>query len=311
MKKKSDPAIIPLEDSGEFSRWLLPEVQSRGGVITVEKSGAGGRFRQVDQTRKRQPPGAAKTVAPTAATADNHSRRAGEIVEDVDMSEAGLQVQPFTAEQLQALTEAAEKEGFDKGFADGLGKGFEEGLKRGAAEGRREAMAKAEAEASAELSAELARLQQVAAQLLEPISTQNAQLEQVLLGMVCGLTRQLIGRELVADAGDILAVVRQALAALPVGAKQIRIFLNPDDLALVEAYAQEKYQDWQFFGDSTMLPGGCRLETGESLVDYTVETRMNALLEQVMTRQLAADSCAVEPASAAPGATDRVPDATP
>ena len=71
------------------------------------------------------------------------------------------------------------------------------------------------------------------------------------------------------------------------GAKNIRITLNPDDLAAVETYAEEQQLDWKFMGDSKLQPGGCRIETPESRVDYSVSTRLQTVLEQFVTKQLA------------------------
>jgi flagellar assembly protein FliH len=74
---------------------------------------------------------------------------------------------------------------------------------------------------------------------------------------------------------------------LPVGSKNIRISLNPDDLAAVETYAAEQQLEWKFFGDVSLQPGGCRIDTQESRVDYSVSTRLQTLLEQFVTKQLA------------------------
>ena len=96
-------------------------------------------------------------------------------------------------------------------------------------------------------------------------------------------------RELLTDSGHILSVVKDAIAALPVGSKNISLHLNPDDLVLVENYASDLQKDWAFIGDANLLPGGCRVETKESLVDFTVETRMQHLLEEFEGKQLAAE----------------------
>ena len=38
------------------------------------------------------------------------------------------------------------------------------------------------------------------------------------------------------------------------------------------------------------MPGGCRLEARESLVDYTTENRQEQLLEQLVTKQFGAEN---------------------
>ena len=98
----------------------------------------------------------------------------------------------------------------------------------------------------------------------------------------------MVQREVQTDSSQILALVRNAIAALPVGSKNIRVCLNPDDLAAIETYAAEQQLEWKFFADEELLPGGCRIETPESRVNFSVSSRLQTLLEQFLTRQLAA-----------------------
>ncbi len=118
------------------------------------------------------------------------------------------------------------------------------------------------------------------------MAEQDDALEQMLVEMVSTLTRSLIARELLTDSSHILQLVQSALSALPIGANNLTLYLGPDDLAMVEAYAEEQRKDWQFIGDSSLLPGGCRLETRESRVDFSMETRLEALLEQFTSKEL-------------------------
>ena len=223
-------------------------------------------------------------VVASAEKEDRERRqRQGEIIEDVDSEE----LQPVTAESLRQITEAAEAEGRERGYNDGL--------QRGLAEGRERALN----ETRAQVQATQQQLMAVCEALYEPVQAQDEALEELLTAMVCRLTQGLVQRELHTDSSHILEIVKQALAALPVGSRNITIHLNPDDLALVETYAEEQQKDWQFGGDTELLPGGCRLETRESLVDYSVEKRTEVLLSEFLDKQL---SGAADPATTAPDA---------
>ncbi|TQV84165.1 flagellar assembly protein FliH [Exilibacterium tricleocarpae] len=208
--------------------------------------------------------------------------RAGEVVEDA----TGEPLPPITAERLQEITAAAESDGREQGYKDGLAQGLEQGRKQGLEQTRAEVLASQQ------------RLQAVCEALFDPLQSQDDALEHLLTSMVCQLTEAVVRRELQTDSSHILATVKQALAALPVGARNIAVHLNPDDLALVEAFAEQQQCDWRFVGDTELLPGGCRLETGDSLVDDTVETRMALLLAQFLDQQLSADSGSVPSAAA-------------
>ncbi len=265
------PNRIPEENAEAFNAWRLPEMDMHGNIIAAEKAPAPAP-RPSKANPKPKPSDAAKMTV-----------NAGEVVEDLDA--ADIASKPITAEHLQQITETAEKEGYDKGYKEGLKQGIADGKDRGYTEG----VQKSKQESDAILKQKVKALQQVSNQLMQPFKQQESQLHLLLLDFVGALTRKLVRRELQIDSGDILAVVKQGVQALPVGAKNLRLHLNPDDLALIEAYAEEKHLGWQFIGDSSLSAGGCRIESDESLVDYTVETQLGELIEQFLTKQLAAD----------------------
>src|SRR5690606_3525816 len=139
------------------------------------------------------------------------------------------------------------KEGFDKGMAEGYEAGQQQGLM----------------EMRQHLVTEQQRFQKLAQALLDPIGEQDSDLEKLLLNVVCTLTESVVQRELLTDWNQILSLVKAAVAASPVRSKNLRIILNPDDLAAVETCAQELQLHWQFIGDAQLTPGGCRLEASE------------------------------------------------
>ncbi|NIB43215.1 flagellar assembly protein FliH [Pseudomaricurvus alkylphenolicus] len=249
----NNPNRIASEDLQDCNPWLLPDVS--GKVI----------------------PSAEKEAA-------DRERHQGEVIEDVSGEEVSYA--PMTADELQALTDAAEKEGFDKGHAEGLAQGQAEGHKQGYEQG----LQQAQQESAKVLDDQVGRLLQIAEALMAPIGDQEQQLEHLLLSYVTRLTRQLVERELQMDSAHILSVVQRAVAALPSGSKHLKVILNPDDLALVEAYAEETQKDWGFRGDAQLSPGGCRIETDNSLVDFSVESRIDAMLEQFLDRQLISET---------------------
>lgn len=242
---------IPAEDLEAYKAWVLPPI---GG------------------DNKRVLPSAQREASERRA---QQQKRRGEKVEDVEYQgkQSGL-----SAQELQTIVEEAEKEGRERGYKAGFEQGRSEGYETGEKQGREEMRQK--------LAAEQQRFQHLVQSLREPLEDQDQALERLLLDTVCALTRSLVKRELFTDSSHILAEVRAAVAALPAGPEQIRIYLNPDDLALVETYAEEQGLDWQFMGDEQLLPGGCRVETAQSQVDFSVEQQLAQQLEAFVTRQL-------------------------
>lgn len=251
MSAKSTPNIIPVEELNEYQTWHLPSLDGSENLLSS----------------------AAKQARERAA-------KEQEIIEEVDAS--SVDFAPMTADELQAITDAAEQEGFAKGKAEGFDAGRPDGFNKGYQDG----LKKAEIESAAKLSQQVAQLQQVVDQLADPLAEQQTQLERLILDYVCALTKQVVGRELQLDSSHIVNVLEKSLALLPVGSDTVMLTVNPDDLALVELYAEKKHKNWKFISDENMLPGGCKLETPESLVDFSVETKMESLFEQFMSGEL-------------------------
>ena len=242
---------IPAEDLEAYKAWVLPPI---GG------------------DNKRVLPSAQREASKRRA---EQQKRRGEKVEDAEYqgTQSGL-----SAQELQAIVDEAEKEGRERGYKTGFEQGRSEGYEIGEKQGREEMRQK--------LAAEQQRFQHLVQSLRQPVEEQDQALEKLLLDTVCALTRSLVKRELLTDSSHILAEVKAAVAALPAGPGQIRLYLNPDDLALVEAYAEEQGMDWQFMGDEQLLPGGCRVETAQSQVDFSVEQQLAQQLEAFVNRQL-------------------------
>lgn len=195
-----------------------------------------------------------------------------EIIEEV----VEHKIKPFTAEQLQQIATEAEEEGRERGYQEGLQQGYEEGEKNGLAKGE----AKAYSETKAALEDQKQRFQQIADALLDPLATQGSRLENIVLDMAVNLAKHLLGRELTEDPSSLFQLVERAANALPAGAKNIRIYLHPEDVELAHEAFTNLGRNWTFFADAKMSRGGCRLETDQSLVDYSVEQRLRQMLEQ-------------------------------
>ncbi len=179
---------------------------------------------------------------------------------------------PPTAEMLQEMRDAARQEG------------YEEGLRQGLSEGR--------ARMDQALAAERTRWQAHLAPLLDalarPLDSMDDTAEQALVQLAMSLAKQIIRRELHTDPGQIIAVVREAIKLLPQSRQHLRVFLHPEDAKLVRdvfAVDADSARSWQILDDPTLTRGGCRLNTDDSQVDATLESRLNALFAHVLGDQ--------------------------
>lgn len=185
--------------------------------------------------------------------------------EDVPVEE----VKPLTLDELEAIRQEAYNEGFSTGEKDGFHAG----------------QLKARQEADATLAPKLASLEKLMTQLLEPIADQDRNIEHAMVTLVGQLAREVIQRDLLIDSSQIRQVLRDALKLLPMGASNVRIHINPQDFEMVKALRERHEESWKIIEDSDLMPGGCRIETEQSRIDASVETRLGQAISQLFEQQ--------------------------
>ncbi|MDO3385060.1 flagellar assembly protein FliH [Gilvimarinus sp. SDUM040013] len=214
-----------------------------------------------------------------------------ESIEEVDV-DALAHMQSLTAEQLADIVKNAEEEGFAQGHAEGVKTGYDEGFKSGQQQGL--------LEMRQQLIAEQKTFQSIATSLFEPIEQQDDLLESLLLTSIERLARAVVMKELTTDRGDIVALVRKAVASLPTGREKITVHLNPDDLAIVQRYCEEHALEWRFHANPDIAAGGVKVITSDSTVDCSVERRLDEIIAAFKTQQNVDEVTANEDLVAAP-----------
>ena len=126
----------------------------------------------------------------------------------------------------------------------------------------------------------VARLEELLGLLAEPlVALDDTVLEQVSQ-LAGAMARQVVRRELRADPQQIIAVIRETLALLPVSAREVRLHLHPEDAALVRERLAEPNAEraWSVVEDPVIGRGGCRLTSENSSIDAQVESRLGAAI---------------------------------
>lgn len=177
-------------------------------------------------------------------------------------------VRPPTANEMQSLHKAA----YDEGFGMGRKEGREQGYKEGSAQ------AKAE---SQELFNQLGSLFNA---LATPVSQLDEELENSLATLTLAIARQLIRREIKTNPGEIVAIVREAVKALPISARNPTIYLHPEDIQLVRNALSlgEDEKTYRLEEDLLLTRGDCRVETDSSYINATIEGRLSAIAANML-----------------------------
>lgn len=175
---------------------------------------------------------------------------------------------PPTAAEIEEIQRQARAEGFEAGRRAGEERGRLEGLERG----------------QEEAAGLVDRLKEVLDRLAHPLEGLDERVEQSLVSLAMSVSRHLLRRELKMDPGQVIAVVREAMAALPVAANRVQIYLHPGDAALVKERLTIKDDEspWEILEDPGLSRGGCRVVSETSLIDATVENRVAAAVAHIM-----------------------------
>jgi flagellar assembly protein FliH len=177
-----------------------------------------------------------------------------------DMNSPAANQKPPTVSGLADLQQEAYKEAFEQGLAEGRDAG------------------------RVEVRAQVAKLAGMFQDLAKPFDVLDAEVERELLTLAMALARQIVRRELKTDPTQIIGIVRDAIAALPVAAREVRVHLHPEDAAVVRENLAptESERAWALVEDPVMARGGCQITTATSRIDARLETRLAAILSELM-----------------------------
>lgn len=166
----------------------------------------------------------------------------------------------LTADSLQKLQKQA--------YAEGFAQGREAGMQA----------------AGKEIEGRLAHLDRLIQTLQTPLHELDENVIREMVELSFLIAKQLVRRELRTEAGQIVSVVREALALLPSATRNVRVLLHPEDAVRVrEAFALSDHdQRWQVVEDAALTVGGCKIVSDNSSIDVSVESRLNAVIAQVL-----------------------------
>ena len=126
----------------------------------------------------------------------------------------------------------------------------------------------------------------------------EAQMAAAVARTATALARQVVRGELIERPELVAQVAAEAVNAVLLSARHIRVFVHPDDMALVQAGAGEALgaRGARLMPEPTLARGGCRIESDVGSIDATVQTRwMQAAATLGQAMPLNDDEAASEP----------------
>jgi flagellar assembly protein FliH len=165
-----------------------------------------------------------------------------------------------TAEQIESIEAAAYEEGFVRGRA--------EGLKAGAAE----------------IQAQAIRLRTLLEHCARPLAQLDAEVEAALVELALQAARRLVQSEFEIDPLRMAGTVREAIAALAVVPREVRVHLHPEDARLLQDQLTPppEVSAWRLVPDVSLQRGDCRISGETGWIDATLASRTRSLGQTLM-----------------------------
>lgn len=161
----------------------------------------------------------------------------------------------LTAGQVEALESQVKEEARQRGYDEGLAAG------------------------KTEAAARIARLEALVAAFAHPFQSLEQSVEDELVGLAVKLASHLVRREIEHDPALLHAAVADCLAVLSAQVRDVTVYFNPEDAALVRgglpAGAEQRFK---IGSDPALGRGDLRLASASSLVDGTIAARCAEIL---------------------------------
>jgi flagellar assembly protein FliH len=178
-----------------------------------------------------------------------------------DIEESQLKIP--TADEIEAIRKAAQEDGYKDGFE----KGRHDGLAAG----------------KADIQQQVSELQTLISTLNAPLMGIEEVIEQQVVNLTTVLTRQVVMNELAMTPDSIATLFRAAISQLPLTNRQLTIRIHPDDLSLVQKGISESEQaSWTWLEDKSLTRGGLDIDSIDTHIDATVETRIKSAIEKLL-----------------------------
>jgi flagellar assembly protein FliH len=175
--------------------------------------------------------------------------------------------------------------GYRQGQQDGYDAGYEaaraEGYARGQAEGLEAGLEQGRAQALAHLD-QIGKPVDAALKALKKLKSDfKAAQRKEVVDLVGKIARQVIRAELALQPTQLLALVDEALAAMPPARDTVEVLMNPEELKRVTELDPKRAKKWNLLADPSLIPGEIRVKAGDHEVDAGCQGRLAACMEQV------------------------------
>lgn len=196
--------------------------------------------------------------------------------------------------QLQAALAEGFQEGLSKGYEEGYASGLQSGAEAAQAAGREQGQAQGRREMLERFERSAVPVDALFAALKELQLELQAAARKEVVELVEKVARQVIRAELTLQPAQLLALVDETLAGMPVARDGVEVFMNAEDLRRIADLAPERAQAWTLLADPQLASGEVRLHAGGREADAGCSQRLAACMSQVSQQLIESKSEAQE-----------------
>lgn len=181
-----------------------------------------------------------------------------------------------TVGELDDLREQGRREG----YAAGRDEGYQAGLLEGQRDGQEQGIQAAQAHSQQEQAPLMAQLNQLVLNFDAELAQADKTVASDIVTFATDLAAAMLKTALVIKPELLIPLIQQALTSLPSVQRNGKIYLHPNDAALVRQHLHEDVTQhaWQIIEDSQIAAGGCRIETHSNQIDASLATRWQRLM---------------------------------
>ena len=236
--------------------------------------------------------------------------KAHEILDEELEAEQSVAQPQVTVEELEQIRkdafeegktqgyEEGKKQGYDDGYNEGNTKGHQEGLEQGRQEGYQEGLAQGNEDGFLQghnegvesgqkvVLEQVERVRYLADALANPLRQVDKDVTDEIAYIISRLVKVITKKEIAKNADFLVKSIEKAISILPNAKKGATIYLNPDDLSVVQAALGSEYmqqQHYQLVEDPALEVGDVKVSNEESLIDWRIDDRIDALLNDFLT----------------------------
>ena len=236
--------------------------------------------------------------------------KAHEILDEELEAEQSVAQPQVTVEELEQIRkdafeegktqgyEEGKKQGYDDGYNEGNTKGHQEGLDQGRQEGYQEGLAQGNEDGFLQghnegvesgqkvVLEQVERFRYLADALANPLRQVDKDVTDEIAYIISRLVKVITKKEIAKNADFLVKSIEKAISILPNAKKGATIYLNPDDLSVVQAALGSEYmqqQHYQLVEDPALEVGDVKVSNEESLIDWRIDDRIDALINDFLT----------------------------